>query len=74
MPPLADELRYWTAHHAYSLRLNPRRAAGHIVNVLRTRGSDDDIREAVAFPVFNRPREQAIRSAVGELLASTAVA
>jgi hypothetical protein len=73
-PRLADELRYWTAHHAYGLWINPRRAAGLIVKVLRTRGSDDDIGEAVAFPVFNRPREHAIRKAVGKLIARGALA
>jgi hypothetical protein len=68
MPVLADELRYWTTHYAFGFRLDPQGAARRIVAVLRGRGTDDDIAEAVAFPEFNRPREQAIRGAVGALV------
>ena len=68
MPPLADELRYWTAHHAFSLMPRPARAAREIVRILRNRGSEADIAEAVAWPEFNRRPEQAIRQAVGALV------
>jgi hypothetical protein len=72
MPALADELRYWTAHHAFALLQRPRRAARDIVARLRTRGSDEAIAEAVAWPEFNRPAEAAIRSAVAALVGARA--
>lgn len=68
MPPLADELRYWTSHHAFRIAQRPQASARRIVGILRDRGTGDDIREAVAWPEFNRPAEEAIRRAVGQLV------
>ncbi len=69
MPPLADELRYWAAHYAFAIMPRPRAAARKIVDTLRHRGTVNDIREAVVWPEFNRPVEQAIRQAVGRIVA-----
>jgi hypothetical protein len=69
MPPLADELRYWAAHYAFAIMPRPQAVARKIVDTLRHRGTVDDIREAVAWPEFNRPAEQAIRQAVGRIVA-----
>lgn len=68
MPRLADELRYWAAHFAHRLIPRPRVSARRILEILRSRGTDRDIREAVAWPEFNRPGEAAIREAVRSLL------
>jgi hypothetical protein len=67
-PRLADELRYWCSD--LSLRFRPRAepAAKWIVRVLRTRGTNDEILEAVEWPEFNLPREQAMRDHVGILV------
>jgi hypothetical protein len=69
MPPLADELRYWAAHYAFSVRPRPSAAAHKIAAILRSRGTDADIAEAVAWPEFNRPAEKSIRDALGALVA-----
>jgi len=68
MPPLADELRYWAAHYAFTIRPRPRASARKILDILSQRGTADDIREAVALPEFNRPAERAIRQAVGHMV------
>jgi hypothetical protein len=67
MPPLADELRYWAAYYAFTIVQRPRASARKILDVLRHRGTADEIREAVAWPEFNRPAEWAIRQAVGRI-------
>lgn len=68
MPHLADELRYWAAHRSFGLLHRPRASARWIVETLRERGTDSDIREAVDWPEFNRHREAGIREAVGVML------
>jgi hypothetical protein len=68
MPRLADELRFWAAWHAFTLLQRPQRAARRIVEILRDRGSDAEIAEAVAWPEFNRRAEAGIRNAVAALL------
>jgi hypothetical protein len=68
MPRLADELRYWAAHFAFGVIPRPRASARRILEILRGRGTDGDVREAVAWPEFNRPGEAAIREAVRSLL------
>jgi hypothetical protein len=68
MPRLADELRFWAARYAFTLLQRPQHAARRIVEILRDRGSDAEIAEAVAWPEFNRPAEAAIRNAVAALL------
>jgi hypothetical protein len=66
-PRLADELRYWTAEAAYR-RVRPVSAAGRILRRLRGRGADAEILEALEWPEFNTPPEQAVRSAMRGLL------
>jgi hypothetical protein len=68
MPPLADELRYWAAHYAFRIAQRPQASARRILEILRDRGTVADIREAVAWPEFNRPAERAIRQAVGHMV------
>lgn len=49
-PRLADELRYWSAWFAYRARPNVERDAARVLALLRQRGSDHEIREAVDWP------------------------
>jgi hypothetical protein len=49
-PPLADELRYWSAEFTYRRRSEPERDAERVYRLLRERGSDEDIVDAVRWP------------------------
>jgi hypothetical protein len=53
-PRLAAELRYWSADFAYRARPRVGRAAAHVLRLLRERGTDDEIREAVHWPGHTR--------------------
>lgn len=68
MPRLADELRFWAHHVGHGWRWPARRHAERVVRILRARGSDDEILEAVAWPEFNTPAEQAVRDATAALV------
>jgi hypothetical protein len=63
-PRLADEIRYWATWHA--TRLNPRikRDSARMLRLLRSRGTDKEILEAVSWPEHNLPIEQALRDAI----------
>jgi hypothetical protein len=67
-PRLADELRYWAAHFAAGVIFRPKASARWILKTLQKRGTNRELWEAVVWPVFNRPREAAIREAVRSLL------
>jgi Ser/Thr protein kinase RdoA (MazF antagonist) len=49
-PRLADELRYWCAWHAYRPKPSVERDSAAVLSLLRRRGSDSEIAEAVAWP------------------------
>lgn len=69
-PRLADELRYWIADSCFQRSPNARHVAGRVVRLLRARGKDDEIAEALAWPCFNLPVEQAVRHEVSRLITS----
>jgi hypothetical protein len=72
-PRLAYELRYWAADRAYRLRPRVAPAAARVLQVLRTRGSDDEILEAVEWPghrVTSRPIERHIYLTIASLIRS----
>jgi hypothetical protein len=70
-PRLADELRFWAAAFAYRRRVDVVRAAGRILELLRRRGSDSEILEAVEWPdqvrQTYRDIEPELHAAVGML-------
>lgn len=75
-PRLADELRYWSAWMAYRGRADVARDAPRIVALLRQRGTDAEIAEAVQWPdqlrQTYRPVELELHAAVMAAVAGAA--
>ena len=72
-PPLTDELAYWMGGVAREFGPTGSRQASKVHRLLRRRGSDDQIREAVEWRLGHKPTEalageQRIRDGVLELL------
>lgn len=72
-PRLSDELRYWCAWFAYRRRPDVERDAARVHGLLRRRGSEEEIQEAVHWPdrveqTF-RPIETPMLMAVGRVAA-----
>lgn len=67
-PRLADELRFWCAEAAYSWRGDLPTRAARVLQLLRSRGDDEEVRRAVRWPgrVMRtyRPEEHALHELV----------
>ncbi|NNC92568.1 MAG: phosphotransferase [Acidimicrobiia bacterium] len=72
-PPLTDELAFWMGGVARRFGRTGIRQAEHVLRLLRRRGSDGEIREAIEWRLRHQPREalsgeQRIRDGVWSLL------
>jgi hypothetical protein len=67
-PRLTDELRYWAADFGFRSRPKPARDGRRILELLRRRGSDEEIVEALRWPLFNQPIEKAMRDEVARFV------
>jgi aminoglycoside phosphotransferase (APT) family kinase protein len=70
-PRLADETRYWATW--FGARVWPRvgRDSTRMLDMLRRRGTDEEILEAVCWPEHNLPIEQALRNAIQAKIAAS---
>jgi hypothetical protein len=69
-PRLADETRYWTTWFGAGLWPRVGRDSTRILAMLRQRGTDAEILEAVCWPEHNLPIEQALRDAIQARIAA----
>ncbi|WP_372921871.1 phosphotransferase family protein [Roseovarius sp.] len=63
-PRLADEIRYWATWYATRLTPQIRRDSARMLRLLRSRGTDREILEAVCWPEHSLRTEQALRDAI----------
>jgi hypothetical protein len=63
-PPLVDELQFWTARFALRTMPRPGRDGRRIVALLRERGSDEDIVEALRWGAYMTPEQSRIADVV----------
>ena len=63
-PPLLDELQFWTAEFARRVRPRPARDGRRVVGLLRARGTDAEIAEALGKGVYMPPVQRAIADVV----------
>jgi thiamine kinase-like enzyme len=63
-PPLADELKFWTARYSLRVRPRPVRDGRRVAALLRERGGDEDIVEALRWGAYMTPEQAAIAKVV----------
>ena len=63
-PPLLDELHFWTAEFSRRIRPRPVRDGRRVLALLRTRGSDAEIAEALTRGEYMPPVQRAIADVV----------
>jgi hypothetical protein len=70
-PPLADELRYWSSVFGGRLAAGRRDAGGAVLELLRARGSDEEVAAAIEWRDYQPKRavQRAVYNAVGKALA-----
>lgn len=71
-PPLTDELRYWSAAVSYRRRVDVARDARRVLELLRARGSDAEIVEAVRWPDQVRQTYRAVEPRLHEAVGTLA--
>ncbi len=63
-PRLVDELQFWTSEFSLRVRPRPGRDGRHVLTLLRKRGHDADIAEALRWHGFMTPQQSAIANVV----------